>query len=245
MYLIRLDDASEYMDIEKWNRIEKILDRYNIKPIVGIIPNNEDNELVNKYSKNLEFWEKVKVWRKKEWEIALHGFNHVCSTNDGGINPVNNRSEFAGVKIEVQRQKIRDGIKAFKSKDINPKVFFAPSHTFDKNTLEALKIESNIRIISDTVANNLYKDGEFYFIPQQSGHVQKLPFKLVTFCYHPNNMSEFDFNLLESFVKKNRNEFGSFEDIIFKDRKLRFFDIFLRKSYFVIRKIRRKLRGEN
>lgn len=243
MYLIRLDDASEYMDIQKWTRMEDILDRYNIKPIVGIIPNNEDKELVNNYSKNLNFWESVEGWKKKGWEIALHGFNHVCSTNDGGINPVNNRSEFAGVPIEIQRQKIREGIKIFKSKKLIPKVFFAPSHTFDMNTLEALKRESEIRIISDTIANDIYKTDEFYFIPQQSGHVQKLPLNIVTFCYHPNIMQESEFVLLESFIKENTNRFGNFEDIIFKDRKLSFFDMSLRKSYFIIRKLRRKLRG--
>ena len=241
MYLIRLDDASEYMNIQKWTRMEDILDKYNIKPIVGIIPNNEDKELINDYSKNLEFWEKAEEWKKKGWEIALHGFNHVCSTNDGGINPVNNRSEFAGVNIEVQRQKIRDGIKIFKSKKLNPKVFFAPSHTFDMNTLEALKRESEIRIISDTIANDVYKSDEFYFIPQQSGHVQKLPFRVVTFCYHPNNMSESDFNILECFIKKHKKNFGDFQNISLKDRKISFIDFILRKIYFLLRKFKTKI----
>ena len=42
MYLVRLDDASEYMDIEKWKIVEGILDKYQIKPLVGIIPDNKD-----------------------------------------------------------------------------------------------------------------------------------------------------------------------------------------------------------
>ena len=46
MYLLRLDDASEYMDTGKWARTEKLLDKYGVKPIFGIIPHNEDPQLI-------------------------------------------------------------------------------------------------------------------------------------------------------------------------------------------------------
>ena len=52
-YLIRLDDASEYMDLDKWSRMEELLDKYNIKPIFGIIPDNQDPKLV--YFESEEF----------------------------------------------------------------------------------------------------------------------------------------------------------------------------------------------
>jgi len=55
--------------------------------------------------------------------------------------------------------------------------------------------------------------GEFYFIPQQSCHVQKLPFKVTTFCYHPNAMNKRDFKKLEDFIRKYNNKFGSFKDL--------------------------------
>jgi predicted deacetylase len=243
MYLIRLDDASEYMDVEKWSRVDCLLDTYKIKPIVGIIPNNQDKDLVSKYQRDLDFWDKAKVWELKGRTIALHGYSHVYASNSGGVNPVNFRSEFAGLSLGEQREKIRDGIQLLQKHQLNPKIFFAPSHTFDINTLEALKAESDIRVISDTVANDIYKMGEFYFIPQQSGHVQNLPFKVTTFCYHPNNMNNKDFEMLEGFFKKNRDKFGSFEDLILKDRKLDLYDKVLRKMYFSIRVVRSKLRG--
>lgn len=41
-YLLRMDDASDYMDAEKWQRMEELLDRYGIKPLVGVIPDNRD-----------------------------------------------------------------------------------------------------------------------------------------------------------------------------------------------------------
>ena len=45
-YLIRLDDASHFSNLEKWDRIEYILNRYNVKPVVAVIPNNMDNNLM-------------------------------------------------------------------------------------------------------------------------------------------------------------------------------------------------------
>ncbi|PAD40397.1 DUF2334 domain-containing protein [Terribacillus sp. 7520-G] len=242
-FIIRLDDASEYMDVHKWNKIEALLDKYEIKPIVGVIPNNEDETFTTKYVRDDNFWLKAKGWQEKGWEIALHGYNHVYASNSGGINPVNHRSEFAGLSLEDQQIKISKGMKIFKEKDIISRMFFAPSHTFDDNTLKALTLESNIRMISDTIANNCYKYNDFYFIPQQSGKARLLPLKLVTFCYHPNEMTNSDFNHLESFIVKHRRKFISIDDITFLERKMGIYDIVLRKLYFTLRKIKRMGKG--
>ena len=185
-YILRLDDASDYMDVKKWQRMEELLDQYGIKPLVGVIPDNLDSSLTDTYEQDPEFWDKTARWKEKGWELALHGCYHKYTTKEGGINPVNQRSEFAGVPLDRQKEMIRHGVDVLKGHDIEPKVFFAPSHTFDENTLVALKEESDIRIISDTIANDVYFENNFYFIPQQSGRVRKLPFKMVTFCYHPN-----------------------------------------------------------
>jgi predicted deacetylase len=238
MYLIRLDDASEYMDVEKWAKVEELLDKYHIKPIVGIIPNNKDKELVNKYKFNPLFWETAREWQTKKWTIALHGYTHVYCSNSGGVNPVNFQSEFADIPLGKQKEKISNGIRIFKKHGLIARVFFAPSHTFDMNTLEALRQETDIRIISDTIANDIYKYDGFYFIPQQSGKVRKLPFKVTTFCYHPNTMKEEDFITLENFLIKYKREFGSFADLNFNGKNPSLYDKILRSVYFSYRKIR-------
>ena len=118
-YLIRLDDACPYMDAEKWLRIENILDRYGVKPLVGIIPANADhNTMIDK--EDFLFWDKVHRWIEKGWEIALHGYDHVCISERGmeGLNPVWKRSEVAGVPLEKQREKIRKGLSFLKEKRI-------------------------------------------------------------------------------------------------------------------------------
>lgn len=54
----------------------------------------------------------------------------IYSTNEGGINPVNKRSEFAGISLEQQKEKIRSGVKIFRENGHDPQVFFAPSAYF-------------------------------------------------------------------------------------------------------------------
>lgn len=118
MFILRLDDACPYMDVDKWNRMEQLLDKYSIKPLVGIIPSCEDPKMKSIYSKDEHFWEKEKRWENKGWTIALHGYQHLYVSCDGGINPVNNKSEFAGISLDEQRKKIRNGIRILNDLEI-------------------------------------------------------------------------------------------------------------------------------
>lgn len=235
-FILRLDDASDYMDVNKWQHMEELLDRYNISPLVGIIPDNQDSTLIGVYEQDFKFWDKTSRWQEKGWELALHGCYHKYTTDNGGINPVNRRSEFAGVSLSEQKKMIQHGISILKNHEINPRIFFAPSHTFDKNTLIALKQESDIRIISDTIANDIYFENGFFFIPQQSGQVRKLPLHIVTFCYHPNMMEDIDFDNLEQFIKSNVQKYVGISDLIMKKRRKSLFDMVLQEIYFAKRR---------
>ena len=73
-YCLRLDDACPQMNTEKWARIERILDKYKVRPIVGVIPENRDPDFVAVADEN--FWKKACEWQKKGWTIALHGLHH-------------------------------------------------------------------------------------------------------------------------------------------------------------------------
>lgn len=133
-------------------------------------------------------------------------------------------------------KKIRDGMKILREHEIIPEIFFAPAHTFDENTLRALKKESEIRVISDTIASDVYYEDGFYFIPQQSGRCRRLPFKVVTFCYHPNIMNNEDFNRLELFLEKYSGNFDIFHYKILRERRLGIIDRVIRSLYFIGRK---------
>lgn len=228
-YIMRLDDACEKRDIDKWARMERLLDRYGVKPLVGVIPHCEDPAM-DSYPADKDFWNLVNLWMNKGWTIAMHGYNHVYQTKCGGINPVNPRSEFAGENLAVQTKKIEAGVAIFRQHGLDPQVFFAPSHTFDENTLIALKESSNIRIISDTIATAPYSKYGFTFVPQQTGRVRKLPFHTITFCYHPNTMQDEDFEYLEDFLKAYTKRFIPFPLESCK-RKYRAIDRLLRYLY--------------
>ena len=231
---IRLDDACEKRDIKKWDRIEDLFDKYGIKPLIGVIPHCEDS-MMDEYEWDEHFWDRVHAWTKKGWIMALHGYSHKYTTTEGGLNPVNKLSEFAGVPLDEQKEKIKKGVEVFRAQGIEPSVFFSPAHTFDMNTLEALRSESSIRIISDTVADKPYSRWGFTFIPQQSGQVRKLPFHTVTFCYHPNEMNDEDFEVLERFLAEHKESFTPFptEQV---QRKYSLWDKMLSFLYFIRRK---------
>lgn len=213
-YLIRLDDACPTMNAKKWQRLEDILDIYGVKPMVGVIPANKDvKQKID--AVDTEFWTKVKKWKNKGWAIALHGYDH-CFISDGGmlgLNPLWERSEFASVPLELQKEKIRKGVEVFRANGIDPKYFFAPAHTYDENTLISLREESNIRIISDTIATKPYKEGVFVFIPQMGGHCAEMKIPgTYTFCLHPSEMNDLDFESTEQFLKAHKSEMMSFDE---------------------------------
>ena len=223
-YLIRLDDACPTMDAVKWQRMEDLLDAYKVKPMVGIIPHCQDSQLMLD-EPDPHFWQKALSWRDKNWTLAMHGYDHCYISDKGmlGLNPMWERSEFAGVPLEKQREKIRDGIQILKAKGIHPKFFFAPSHTFDNNTLIALREESDIRIISDTIGRYPYQDSDFWFIPQIVGHCVKMPI--------PGELEKFLHSYADSFV--------SFDQIdLYKYGKKGMIDRLLSHSFFFYRKLK-------
>ena len=107
-YFMRLDEASKKMNTQNWAGMEALLGRFDISPLVGVIPHCEDPDMEG-FPVDPAFWdETVPRWIQKGWTLALHGWNHVCITDQGGLNPAQKRSEFAGVPLEVQKQKITD-----------------------------------------------------------------------------------------------------------------------------------------
>lgn len=214
-YLIRLDDACPTMDVKKWQRIENILDFYDVCPMVGVVPANEDPQLKIDALDD-DFWTKVRTWKKKGWAIALHGYNHCLISDAGmeGLNPLWERSEFAGVPLDVQKDKISKGVSIFRDNGIEPEYFFAPAHTYDENTLIALREESRIRIISDTIATQPYRKGDFVFIPQLGGRCAEMKlFGAWTFCLHPSTMKEDDFFATERFLQAHKDEMVRFDEL--------------------------------
>ena len=144
-YIIRLDDACPTMDAARWSEVERLLARHGLKPIVAVVPANADPGLVRGPG-NGKFWEQVSGWAALGWMIAMHGYSHALRRSEPGIIPVNRMSEFVGLPLEEQKRRIREGLGVFQGKNVTPLAWVAPAHGMDKNTLEALRSESNIRL---------------------------------------------------------------------------------------------------
>ena len=212
--LIRLDDISECMNWELMGRCEVLFDKNNIKPLLGVIPNNQDSELMS-YKKNEDFWNKVREWKNKGWEISMHGFSHIydMKTNKKDYFKYGGKSEFYGHRYEDQKAKIDSGLKIFENEKIIIRSFFAPNHTYDLNTFKAIK-ESGIKNVIDGYGLVPYSEKGLNFIPQLFYKEIFLPFGIQSTQIHLNYWDEEDFIKFEKFVEKNKEKFISFDDAI-------------------------------
>jgi len=226
-----MDDACPTMNRKQWGQLEVLLNKYNIKPIVAVIPNNKDETLMVDDADS-GFWQKVKNWQKNGWHIALHGYEHLYVTENAGIVPINDRSEFAGLSYDTQREKIQKGISIFKQHDIDCNVWVAPSHSFDKNTIKALKEVTNIKVISDGIAFSPYVDHGMNWIPQQLWRPRKMPFGIWTICLHPETMTESQFNNLADFIESNHHQFICIDALKHNSRQKNFIERFFESLYW-------------
>ena len=201
-YIIRLDDACPTMNQNNWDRMERILDKYGIHPIVGVIPENRDLDF--SWERDPAFWEKVKNWKNKGWTIALHGLHHQMHYHEPGKGYYQKshgvHTEYAGEPFEKQLAMLEEGMSIFKAHDIIPECFFAPAHTYDKNTVNALKKIPEIKYISDGYALKPYKKNGMIFVPSICDGPFTMPTGMYTYVFHPSVMKEENFARLESFL---------------------------------------------
>ncbi len=208
-YIIRLDDASPYADLDKWNKIEEILDKYKVKPIVAVIPDNKDPTLMfNQINPN--FWNMVRNWNVKGWDIAMHGHQHLFHIvpRNKSIVPYYDRSEFSGLSLKNQKNKIKKSLEIFHLNEIEPLIWVAPAHSFDYVTLQAIEQETKIEIISDGIGLLPYYKNKFKFLPQQLWYIKRKFIGIWTICLHPDTMSykeieDFELSLSSVSIYKN------------------------------------------
>jgi len=193
-FLLRLDDLCPTADWQRWGRLEAILDAAGVKPIVAVVPENQDPSLRLDEPRR-DFWEWLQRKSLQGWCVALHGYQHANSTESHGLVGLRSSSEFAGVPYATQAAKINAALAIFNEHGICPEIFVAPWHSFDQNTLQAI----------NTAGNDLISDG-FYlrpvqrfgivWVPQQISHFRQFPLGLWTVCLHSNNMSVEDIDAL-------------------------------------------------
>ena len=95
------------------------------------------------------------------------------------------------------------------------KNFFAPNHTFDKNTLLALK-KCGITEIVDGYGLMPYEENDIKFIPQLFHKMFVLPFGIQTVQIHLNYFKKNDFDNLKKFIESNSEKIITYNHAISK-----------------------------
>ncbi len=211
-FLIRFDDLCPTMNWAVWQQVEEILNEYQIRPMIAVVPDNRDAEL-DVAPARPDFWNCVRGWQERGWTIALHGYQHVYVTSDSGLIGKNPYSEFAGLSEAAQEKKLRAGLEIMHRESVFPDTWIAPGHSFDSATVKILH-RLGIRTISDGYFFRPFTDAAgVFWIPQQDTVFLPIPGAVWTVCFHVNGWTTKDIEHFRGQVKKFRNSITSVSEI--------------------------------
>ena len=174
---VRLDDIAPAMNRENFDRMMGILSSRRAMPLLGVIPNLKDEKILG--------MEGVSVQSEEEFArmlgelvsdgavIAMHGLTHVYTTDKGGMFPLNRKSEFAGLGVEEQETMLREGAERMEMLGFPTDIFMAPSHSYDENTITALK-NTGFKKVTDGFGRDPYRYHDLTWYPISFSKKQQL-----------------------------------------------------------------------
>lgn len=217
---VRLDDITPDMDWQRFYRFKALLDKYQVKPLIGVVPDNRDENLKGRgEGAPADFYAYIKELQSQGWCIAMHGFQHIYTTKKGGIFPLNDFSEFAGVSYEKQKKMLEDGKKLLKDKGIETDIFMAPAHSYDNNTLKALR-ETGFKRLTDGFGVKPYEWKGLIFYPisfklSRTLHSKKdKREKYSTMVVHTGTIKEEELVRYEGYFNTEGAEWISYEEYL-------------------------------
>lgn len=133
----------------------------------------------------------------------MHGFEHVYTTQRGGLFPLNHFSEFAGLSYEKQKQMLEDGKKILEDKGVFTDLFMAPAHSYDRNTLKALK-DTGFKGITDGFGDcpYVYRGLTFYPISFRFSATLKKKKGYSTMVVHTGTNTEKEMEQYEGYFRR-------------------------------------------
>ena len=209
--IIRFDDICPTMNRDIWEKVEYICNKNKILPVIAVIPDNKDPKFSHK--EDPFFWNRIKGLQDAGWSVGLHGLHHTYISKNSGLMKITDLSEFVPRPFIEQDVMIKRGMEIFQDHEIKVDMFIAPCHSFDNNTIKALK-NNNIYTISDGFYSRPVNIDGMNYIPSQLWERSKIPEKgLYTICCHTENWSSEDLVHFESLIKKYSKNIISFSDI--------------------------------
>ncbi|MGO9796152.1 MAG: DUF2334 domain-containing protein [Terracidiphilus sp.] len=215
-YLLRCDDLCPTVSAERWRRIESLIEEFKLQPILAVIPDNRDIGL-EVSPPDPAFWQRMRSLESAGAIIGLHGYRHLCESRGRSLVGVARTSEFAGVPVKIQREWIYEGLRILRGHGLNPKIWVAPRHGFDRGTLDALCMEGTT-LLSDGLARLPFQRRGLTWIPQQLwGPVEKSK-GLWTICVHPSTISDGEIADLRAFLRAHSNQFTSVYRVLLRSQ---------------------------
>lgn len=238
---VRMDDITPDMNWENFRFFQKLFEEAGIQPLLGIVPDNRDENL-HKEEPRQDFYEVMKDLQKQGYVLSMHGCHHMYSTKKGGIFPLNNFSEFAGVSYTEQKKMLEEGKQLLLEKGIVTDMFMAPAHSYDKNTLRALK-ELGFTKITDGFGKRpyTYKGLTFYPISFQLSRSLKQKSGYTTMVLHANTITEKDKERYTKIFKEHGKDMISYSEYLETEAVRRTF--FGRGKEFLLAKLKFLLAG--
>jgi len=211
-YLLRIDDLCPTLCRVAWQRLLPVIVESGIKPILAIVPANQDPEL-RRDEPDPDFWHEMRALEAAGATVALHGYRHLCRSKGRSLVPLHPQSEFAGVPEEQQRQWIEASLATLRARGLNPRIWVAPRHGFDRTTLRVLK-RVGIGVLSDGFTRVPFARGGLAWIPQQLWSPVEKPAGLWTICVHPNSATAALANDLRAFMLEHAAQFTSIDRVL-------------------------------
>lgn len=213
-YLLRIDDLCPTVSAQRWQQFQALIEEFHLRPILAVVPDNRDPEL-QVSPPDPAFWDGIRALEAKGAAIGLHGYQHLCATRGRSLVDLHRISEFAGIPAATQRAWIGEGVRILRGHGLNPNIWIAPRHGFDRNTLAALR-EERILLLSDGFARGPFLQGGLTWIPQQLWAPVEKERGLWTICVHPNTARDAEIAALRDFLTIHAAQFTSLDRVVFR-----------------------------
>lgn len=240
---VRMDDITPDMNWENFRFFQGLFKEAGITPLLGIVPDNKDANLMRE-EPHEDFYEEMRKLKEEGYCFAMHGCHHLYGTEQGGIFPLNNFSEFAGIPYTDQRKKLEKGRELLRQNGIETDIFMAPAHSYDQYTLQALK-ELGFTVITDGYGKRpyLYRGMVFYPISFRLNGSLKKKDGYTTMVIHANTVTETDKERYKKIFTEHGKDMISYSEYLEAEpvkRKLlgRMGEFLLAKLKFILTKLR-------
>lgn len=210
-YVLRFDDITPGMAWSKFLPLKNWLQNQGIKCVLGVVPECLDKNLCVEPERS-DFFDLIRDYHAFGDTIAQHGTHHVYDSTSSGLLKILPRSEFAGHTYQLQYNRLLHGKNILLRENVWEPYFMSPSHSFDLDTLRALKALEFIAT-TDGYGFHPYSMEGVKLIPQLTERFIKIPYGVQTACLHVNNMNKPQIEKIINFVEKNKEAFVDFKDI--------------------------------